>query len=78
MEATIRVPARSRWRALWEDLTPAERLAWAMLLAAAVFTRLWRLGERVMSHDESLHVYYAYELFKGKGLWLCGRSSPSG
>jgi DNA-binding beta-propeller fold protein YncE len=67
MEATIRVPARSRWRALWEDLTPAERLAWAMLLAAAVFTRLWRLGERVMSHDESLHVYYAYELFKGKG-----------
>ncbi len=67
MQVAIRTPSLSRWRALWSDLSPLERWAYLALLAAAGFTRLWRLGDRVMSHDESLHVYYAWELFKGKG-----------
>ncbi|MFN3930038.1 MAG: flippase activity-associated protein Agl23, partial [Thermoflexus sp.] len=67
MEATIRVSSGSRWQALWSELTPLERWAYPALFAAAAFTRLWRLGDRVMSHDESLHVYYAWQLFRGQG-----------
>ncbi|WP_376792566.1 flippase activity-associated protein Agl23 [Thermoflexus sp.] len=67
MEATIRVSSGSRWQALWSELTPLERWAYPVLFTAAAFTRLWRLGERVMSHDESLHVYYAWQLFQGQG-----------
>ena len=37
------------------------------LTAAALFSRLWMLGARVMSHDESLHVYYSWLLATGKG-----------
>ncbi|MCS7251854.1 MAG: TIGR03663 family protein [Anaerolineae bacterium] len=62
------MPHKLGWRALWADLSPLERWAYLALFAAAVFTRLWRLGDRVMSHDESLHVFYAWELFQGKGL----------
>ncbi len=32
-----------------------------------LFSRLWMLGARVMSHDESLHVYYSWLLATGKG-----------
>ena len=31
-----------------------------LLRAAAFITRFYNLGQRVMSHDESLHVYYSY------------------
>ncbi len=37
------------------------------LALAGVITRLWNLGARVMSHDESLHVYYSWLLATGKG-----------
>jgi uncharacterized protein (TIGR03663 family) len=39
----------------------------SMLFLAAVVTRLWALGGRVMSHDESLHVYYSWQLASGAG-----------
>lgn len=38
-----------------------------MLALTAVLSRLWTLGARVMSHDESLHVYYSWLLATGKG-----------
>lgn len=38
-----------------------------VLALTAVFSRLWSLGARVMSHDESLHVYYSWLLATGKG-----------
>jgi uncharacterized protein (TIGR03663 family) len=38
-----------------------------ILGVVAVFSRLWALGARVMSHDESLHVYYSWLLATGKG-----------
>lgn len=37
------------------------------LACAVILTRLIGLGERVMSHDESLHVYYSWLLATGKG-----------
>jgi len=44
-----------------------ERAAWLVVLVLAVVTRLWDLGGRAMSHDESLHTYYAWKLFIGDG-----------
>ncbi len=37
------------------------------LAVASLFSRLWSLCARVMSHDESLHVFYAWQLASGKG-----------
>lgn len=53
-------------------LTLAFPLTWETaliggVLALALVTRLWALGARVMSHDESLHVYYAWRLATGQG-----------
>lgn len=47
-------------------------LTWETALVGAAFvlaivTRLWALGDRVMSHDESLHVYYSWRLATGQG-----------
>lgn len=38
-----------------------------ILTVVTLFSRLWMLGARVMSHDESLHVYYSWLLATGKG-----------
>lgn len=42
-----------------------ESFAWLALLISAIFTRFWNLGARVMSHDESEHVYFSWLLAKG-------------
>jgi predicted membrane-bound mannosyltransferase/sugar lactone lactonase YvrE len=34
-----------------------------VIFALALFTRFYDLGARAMSHDESLHTYYSYELY---------------
>lgn len=44
-----------------------ESLLWWSLAVSAIVTRFWNLGTRVMSHDESLHVYYSWLLSKGNG-----------
>ena len=36
-----------------------------VILLMAIFSRLYILGERVMSHDEINHVYYAHLFYKG-------------
>src|SRR6266545_3031259 len=38
-----------------------------LLAVLTLFSRLFNLGARVMSHDESLHVYYSWLLATGKG-----------
>lgn len=40
-----------------------ETIVYILIFVAAVFTRFWALGDRAMSHDESLHVYYSYNLY---------------
>lgn len=47
-------------------------LNWELILyftffVIAVFTRFYMLGARVMSHDESLHTLYSWNLYAGKG-----------
>ncbi|HRE48714.1 MAG TPA: TIGR03663 family protein [Aggregatilineales bacterium] len=42
---------------------------YAVILVLAIFTRFVNLGDRVMSHDESLHTKYSWDLF-AKGIYL--------
>lgn len=37
------------------------------IILAALASRLWELGARVMSHDESLHAYFSWLLASGRG-----------
>jgi len=51
---------------------PNLRLTWetglvALLLLAAVLTRFSGLGDRVMSHDETTHVVFSWQLYQGDG-----------
>jgi predicted membrane-bound mannosyltransferase/DNA-binding beta-propeller fold protein YncE len=39
----------------------------ALIIIAAIMTRFFNLEARVMSHDESLHTYFSYLLYKGQG-----------
>ncbi len=44
-----------------------EKGLYLLFTLAAIFTRFWRLGDRVMSHDESLHSYFSWGLYMGRG-----------
>src|SRR5512139_819166 len=44
-----------------------EKTLYLVLIVLAILTRFWALGDRGMSHDESLHTYYSWNLFKGGG-----------
>jgi predicted membrane-bound mannosyltransferase/DNA-binding beta-propeller fold protein YncE len=44
-----------------------EKLAYLAIIVVALVTRLWSLGDRVMSHDESLHTQYSLQYFRGEG-----------
>ncbi|MDX1994416.1 MAG: TIGR03663 family protein [bacterium] len=40
-----------------------EVILYGLIFVAALFTRFYELGARVMSHDESLHTLYSYNLY---------------
>ncbi|VAW31029.1 Permease of the drug/metabolite transporter (DMT) superfamily, partial [hydrothermal vent metagenome] len=44
-----------------------EKALYFLILLAAIVTRFWGLGDRVMSHDESLHTQFSYQFFIGDG-----------
>src|SRR6266850_1988 len=44
-----------------------EKVLYVVLIVAAFITRFYNLGQRVMSHDESLHTQFAWYLFQGRG-----------
>lgn len=44
-----------------------EKALFGLLIALAIVTRLYNLGQRVMSHDESLHTYFSWEYYQGRG-----------
>ncbi len=44
-----------------------ERFLFLLLLFLAVVTRFYDLETRVMSHDESLHTYFSWLLYRGQG-----------
>ena len=41
-----------------------EVVAWTLILITAIFTRFYMLGDRVMSHDESLHTVFSNNLYR--------------
>ncbi|MEZ4638444.1 MAG: TIGR03663 family protein [Caldilineaceae bacterium] len=41
-----------------------ETVAWVALMLITVVTRFYDLGARAMTHDESLHAVYSFELYK--------------
>jgi uncharacterized protein (TIGR03663 family) len=62
MHASSRVDSRGKrtWETAWRHRAP-----WLVLAVLAALTRLWDLGDRALSHDESLQVYYAWRLAVG-------------
>ncbi len=44
-----------------------EKAIYLVFIILAIITRLWGLGDRVMSHDESLHTQFSYQFFDGQG-----------
>ena len=44
-----------------------EKALYLTLIVVALATRLWGLGIRVQSHDESLHTKYSWNLYAGQG-----------
>src|SRR5512140_2073782 len=44
-----------------------EVVIFATIMVLAVISRFYNLGVRVMSHDESLHTYFSWLLYKGSG-----------
>lgn len=56
------------WLERWFGLSSRIQLVlFIVLLLLAIFTRFYHLGDRVMSHDESLHTQYSYQLRQGDG-----------
>ncbi len=62
-------------KSTWLNRTPIPALPWlnmevlifAIIIALAFVSRFYDLGVRVMSHDESLHTYFSWLLYKGQG-----------
>ncbi len=44
-----------------------EIVIFAAIILLAIFTRFYDLDTRVMSHDESLHTYFSWLLYRGQG-----------
>lgn len=44
-----------------------EIVIFAAVILLAIVTRFYDLGSRVMSHDESLHTYFSWLLYRGQG-----------
>lgn len=44
-----------------------EKAAWVALILIAAVARFWHVGERALSHDDSLHALYSWKLYNGEG-----------
>ena len=44
-----------------------EVLLYTIIILLTIFSRLYILGARVMSHDENSHVYYSWRFYRGEG-----------
>jgi len=44
-----------------------EKAIYLIIFVLALVTRLWGVGDRVVSHDESLHTQYSYLYYNGDG-----------
>ncbi len=50
-----------------KTLSRWERILYTAILVLAIFTRFYMLGERAISHDESIHTKFAWNFYAGLG-----------
>ena len=72
MNAPGKQPAENSPTWLQQNVFQNFRFSWetaifALILVLAIATRFYDLETRVMSHDETSHVYYSWRLYKGMG-----------
>ena len=63
MAATVRSIPEDRPTNAGSGLQKWEIIIYIVIFLLAIFTRFYALGDRVMSHDESLHTRYSWNLF---------------
>jgi predicted membrane-bound mannosyltransferase/DNA-binding beta-propeller fold protein YncE len=51
----------------WLAVLDWEKVIYIAFILIALVTRLWGVGDRVMSHDESLHTQFSYNFYNGDG-----------
>ena len=44
-----------------------EMICWILIIIFTFFTRFYDLGTKPLHHDESMHAFYGWKLFKGEG-----------
>ncbi|NIN65640.1 MAG: TIGR03663 family protein [Anaerolineae bacterium] len=44
-----------------------ELICWVAIILVAIALRFWDLGSRAQHHDESMHSFYSWELYRGRG-----------
>lgn len=68
METAITKPSSILDRPLVERLAlDWEKVAYLAILLLAILTRFWDLGSRAQHHDESMHAFYSWDLYQGRG-----------
>jgi len=50
-----------------ERLKRWETILYILILIAAIFSRFYMLGDRAISHDESIHTKFSWNLYQGQG-----------
>ena len=60
-KTTLDTPIFAAFKLNWETML------YIIIIILAIITRFYGLGDRVMSHDESLHTLYSWNLYAGKG-----------
>ena len=50
-----------------EQLERWEKILYIIILIAAIFSRFYMLGDRAISHDESIHTKFSWNLYNGQG-----------
>ena len=68
----INNPIDEKQSRLDQPIAPVFRMNWGLtiftiIIILAFFTRIYDLGSRVMSHDETSHVYFSWLLYRGQG-----------
>jgi uncharacterized protein (TIGR03663 family) len=58
------IPAMAHPRAVTLTL---EQAAYLAILLLALVSRLWGLGDRALHHDETLHAFFSWLIFRGEG-----------
>lgn len=61
------VPAAPAAALSWTQGWNWEALAWGLVFAVALVLRFTLLNEKPLHHDESMHAFYSFDLFRGHG-----------